>query len=71
MHPETIEATPAEKLTAGIFLNDVEVAELCNCALQTVRNWRTRGTGPKWVKLGGLVRYPPANLKAFIAGDGA
>lgn len=68
MHPNT-PAQPAAKLAAGNLLTDTEVAALCGCAVQTLRNMRWRGEGPAWVRLGGrMVRYKPADVQAFIDG---
>lgn len=66
-HPAT---PPAAKLAAGYLLTDTEAAELCGCAVQTLRNMRWRGEGPKHVTLGKrMVRYKLADLAAFIDGD--
>lgn len=63
-------ATPASKLAAGILISDVELAALLGASLQTVRNWRWRGEGPRYVKLGGrMVRYRPDDVHAFIDGN--
>ena len=32
----------------------------------TLANWRTYGRGPAYVRLGRLVRYPVAELEAWI-----
>lgn len=70
MHPDT-PAPPAAKLAAGNLLTDIEVAALCGCAVATLRNMRWRGEGPRYVKLGGrMVRYKPADVQAFIDGQG-
>lgn len=66
---ETVEhpATPAEKLAAGCLLTDAELAALYGVSLQTVRNWRWRGEGPRWVRLGArCIRYTAADVQAFI-----
>jgi predicted DNA-binding transcriptional regulator AlpA len=64
--------TPVAKAAAGYLLTDSEVAALLGASLQTVRNWRWRGEGPRFVKLGGrMVRYRPADVQAFIDGEGA
>jgi predicted DNA-binding transcriptional regulator AlpA len=69
MDPENPATPPAAKLAAGNLLNDVEVAALCGCAVQTLRNMRWRGGGPAWVRLGGrMVRYKPADVQAVIDG---
>jgi len=71
MQPEHSATPPAAKLAAGNLLTDTDVAELCGCAVQTLRNMRWRGQGPKWVRLGGrMVRYTPEAVRAFIAGQG-
>lgn len=71
MHPDT-STPPAAKLAAGNLLTDTEVAALCGCAVQTLRNMRWRGEGPRFVKLGGrMVRYKPADVQAFIDGNTA
>jgi len=68
MHPDT-PAPPAAKLAAGNLLTDTEVAALYGCAVQTLRNMRWRGEGPRFVRLGGrMIRYRPADVQAFIDG---
>lgn len=60
-------ATPAAKLAAGCLLTDAELAALYGVSLQTVRNWRWRGEGPRWVRLGArCIRYTAADVQAFI-----
>ncbi|HET8899315.1 MAG TPA: helix-turn-helix domain-containing protein [Rhodanobacteraceae bacterium] len=63
--------TPAAKLAAGCLLTDVELAALYGVSLQTVRNWRWKGEGPRYVKLGArCIRYRPQDVQAFIdSGD--
>lgn len=63
--------TPAAKLAAGYLLTDTEVAELCGCAVATLRNMRWRGEGPAVTRLGKrMVRYTPEAVRAFIEGQG-
>lgn len=67
MLPEHPATPPAAKAAAGYLLTDTEVAALLGASPQTVRNWRWRGEGPRFVKLGGrMVRYRPADVQAFI-----
>lgn len=63
----------AAKLEPGDLLTDVQLSRKLHTALQTVRNWRTQGKGPRYVKLcGRLVRYRPEDVQAFIeAGERA
>ena len=71
MQPEHPATPLAAKLAAGYLLDDVELAELLKASVQTVRNWRWRGEGPRFVKLGGrMVRYKPDDVLAFIEGQG-
>ncbi|HLI18304.1 MAG TPA: helix-turn-helix domain-containing protein [Rhodanobacteraceae bacterium] len=71
MQPEHPATPPAAKAAAGYLLTDSEVAALLGASLQTVRNWRWRGEGPRWVTLGKrMVRYRPADVQAFIEGQG-
>ncbi len=43
------------------FLNEKEVAELLGLSVLTLQQWRLRGRGPRWHRLGGpqkgAVRY--------------
>lgn len=72
MQPEHPATPPAAKAAAGYLLTDNEVAALCGCAVQTLRNMRWRGEGPRFVKLGGrMVRYKPTDVQAFIDGKAA
>lgn len=66
-------ATPLQdnQRAARALLNDVEVADRLHVSLQTVRNWRGRGEGPRAMKLGKrTVRYRPEDVEAFIEGEG-
>ena len=50
------------------LLDEAEVAEHCNIATATLRNWRCLGTGPAYLKLGKRsVRYRREDVDAFIA----
>lgn len=53
------------------LMNEHQAAALLSVAVKTLRNWRCRGDGPKFVKLGGgkLVRYRESDLVAFIELD--
>lgn len=54
----------------GDLLDEREVAEIYKIAVRTLRNWRSLGMGPKFVKIGPrCVRYSRNELAAFIAGD--
>jgi predicted DNA-binding transcriptional regulator AlpA len=71
VEPAEYPGTPAAKLTAGYLLTDVELAALYGVSLQTVRNWRWTGEGPRWVRVGArCIRYRAADVQAFIEGQG-
>ncbi len=61
---------PAATLVPGDLLDERAAAAILGASVQTMRNWRWRGTGPRYRKIGQrLVRYARADLQAFIAGD--
>lgn len=43
-----------------------ETAKLLGVKLGTLEQWRWRGVGPKWVKVGRLVRYAESELNDYI-----
>jgi len=47
-------------------LTDVQVAQYLNVSISTVRRWRLTGGGPRWVRIGGSVRYPFSDLEAYL-----
>lgn len=46
---------------------DVEVAVSLGISVSKVRRWRLTGGGPRWVRIGGCVRYPVADLHDYMA----
>lgn len=49
------------------YVNEQKVAEMLDCAVQTLRNWRFRGEGPQYSKLGGrAVRYKLQDVIAYM-----
>jgi excisionase family DNA binding protein len=47
-------------------LTEREVAELLGLSVATLRAWRHRGTGPRFLRLGRSVRYLPSDLADFV-----
>ena len=45
---------------------DVETARMLGISPATARRWRLMGTGPKFRKFGGAVRYFREDIEAFI-----
>jgi excisionase family DNA binding protein len=58
-----MDPTPTDPL-----LTIPEVAELLQVSTLTLAAWRSRGEGPRYVKLGAkMVRYRRADLDAWVA----
>ena len=58
-------------LAAGDLLADREAAAILGISVKTLANWRWRGEGPRFRKIGKrMVRYSRADLEAFIEGEG-
>lgn len=62
----------AAKLSPGDLVDEREAAAILGCAVQSLRNWRWKGIGPRAMKIGQrLVRYHVADLAAFIEAGNA
>ena len=55
-HPQTVDA----------YLSDRELAERTGTRPQTWRKWRLQGRGPRYVKIGRLVRYRWRDVQAWL-----
>jgi predicted DNA-binding transcriptional regulator AlpA len=53
-------------MSAKQFIDDQECAEIGGFKTQTLRNWRHKGIGPPYVKIGRSVRYDRAEFIAFL-----
>jgi len=47
-------------------LTERQVAELLGLSVATLRAWRHRGRGPRFLRLGRSVRYLPADVDEFV-----
>ena len=47
-------------------LTEREVADLLGLSVATLRAWRHRGKGPRFLRLGRSVRYLPADVAHFV-----
>jgi len=48
------------------LVNDEEASEHLRLAPGTLRQWRYRGRGPAFVRVGGKVRYRRGDLDAWV-----
>jgi len=48
------------------LLTSQEAADYLGCKLQTLRAWRTQGTGPSYLKVEKCVRYSMDDLKKYV-----
>src|SRR5690242_20776342 len=46
--------------------DEKEAAEQIGCTFHTLRKWRLLGKGPRYHKVGRLVRYAEADLSAYL-----
>ena len=47
-------------------LTEREVADLLGLSVATLRAWRHRGRGPRFLRLGRSVRYLPSDVADFV-----
>jgi excisionase family DNA binding protein len=60
-------AEPKERVRSGNALTETQAAEHLGLSVATLRAWRHRGRGPRFVRFGRAVRYLRADLDAFIS----
>jgi excisionase family DNA binding protein len=53
------------KPAATTTLTDVEVAARLGVSRFTVRSWRLKGVGPRFLKMGRAVRYRPQDVDEY------
>lgn len=54
--------------TANRLLTTPEAAARINRGVQTLNEYRSRGRGPAFVRVGGRIYYRPEDLDAWAAG---
>ena len=47
-------------------VDKVGASEILGCAPRTLDNWRSQGRGPRFVRVGRLIRYRIADLDAYL-----
>lgn len=68
MMPKLTESHPP---AGGSLLDPKAAAAFLNCSEWTLAEWRCKGTGPRFCKLGNRVRYTPAALAEWIEANTA
>jgi excisionase family DNA binding protein len=53
------------------LLTTPEVAQRLGLAEITVRKWRIKGTGPRFIRCGANIRYRPADIEAWVSSRAA
>lgn len=68
---ETVERKPSDTAATTTSsesfrpLTDIEVAARLGVSRFTVRSWRLKGTGPRFLKMGRAVRYRAEDVTAY------
>ncbi len=72
--PETPQASKAFFINPDALNNldclrgEKEVAKRLGQGLSTIQQWRGKGLGPRFVKVGRSVRYRESDIREYIAG---
>ena len=56
------------KLKSPRMLSEKQAAEIFGISPTTLRCWRWMKKGPKYYKVGGSVRYDPADIDVYLVG---
>lgn len=55
-----------ETLSFSELRDEAFIAKKLHCEIKTLQAWRTSGKGPRFVKVGRLVRYRQEDVQAWI-----
>lgn len=59
----------AQTLEPGELVDEAQAAAILRVGRHTLQNWRWRGCGPHWHRVGlRMVRYARTDLAAFVEG---
>ncbi|HYK89486.1 MAG TPA: helix-turn-helix domain-containing protein, partial [Acidobacteriota bacterium] len=53
------------------LLTEQKAAEVMKCTVAALRRWRRERRGPRFVKLGRLIRYNIADIEAYVEHPGS
>jgi predicted site-specific integrase-resolvase len=48
------------------LLNEHDAASMLNVSAGTLRNWRSKGDGPPFIRVGSAIRYAPEGLRQYV-----
>jgi predicted DNA-binding transcriptional regulator AlpA len=48
-------------------MTEAEVAQALRCSKAILRKWRASKTGPRYLKIGRMVRYPVQAVEEFLS----
>jgi predicted DNA-binding transcriptional regulator AlpA len=48
------------------LIEEEELAETLDVSLGTLRTWRTKGKGPRFHRIGRMIRYAPSDVKEWL-----
>ncbi len=48
------------------LLTEIETSKILCCTIAALRRWRRERRGPRFVKLGRLIRYSQTDLENFV-----
>lgn len=51
---------------SGELVDEARLAGRLGVSRSTLQSWRYSGRGPRWIKLGRLIRYRVADVDAFL-----
>lgn len=60
---------PASTLIEQIhseYLTEGQTGQALDVQIPTLRNWRSQGKGPDYIKIGRTVKYPIDGIQAFL-----
>lgn len=52
--------------TDGELVDQMEMSRMLEIKPKTAETWRVRGFGPKYIKVGALVRYRKSDIRAWM-----
>ena len=50
-----------------VLMTDAQLCERMSVTSRTTLRWRSEGTGPRFIRVGGAIRYDEADVDAWLA----